>query len=243
MEVVARGLTAAYPGGPSHKAGDLVVLASSALTQDGPVAFTMPSPVAMALKVAVASGIAADKRRRELTFQTVPGPHGMESCVAPAQEPLLFDFFEHCMIAVTFSFQSVESFANFIVAQKLKSTMCLQRGEKTQEYDAAGIQRNVPTAEKLSTVLPALLSVPNPKGSKIWQEFVELRRLRDSTVHLKSTDQYGKNPQNAIDSLFFNFFNRRATDFPRLALDIAEYFSRDRVPRWLRGARLALARG
>jgi len=240
VERLAHDVPAAYPGGPSHKAGSLIVLASLASTADGPVSFPVPSPVGMALQVAMTSANLAHELKARFRFETAPSPKGSARSVAGDQEAALFDFFQHCMVAATFSFQSVESFANFVIANRVKSTMAIDRDGDPKEYDALGLQRHVSTAEKLSTVLPTLLSLPTPKGTKIWEEFVQLRRLRDSTVHLKSTDQYGKNPQDNADSLFFNFFNCSPRDFPRLALDIAEYFTPDHAPRWLRGAREAL---
>ncbi|MAX25307.1 MAG: hypothetical protein CMJ19_12475 [Phycisphaeraceae bacterium] len=240
VERLAHDVSAACPGGPSHKAGSLIVLASLASTADGPVSFPVPSPVGMALQVALTSANLAYELKTRFRFETVPSPMGLARSVTGDQEDALFDYFQHCMVAVTFSFQSVESFANFVIANKVKSTMAIDGKEGRKEYNAYDLQRRVSTAEKLATVLPTLLSRPTPKGTKIWQEFVALRRLRDSTVHMKSLDQYGTNPQDSGDSLYFNFFNCSPRDFPRLALDIAEYFTPDHVPRWLRGAREAL---
>ena len=50
------------------------------------------------------------------------------------------------------------------------------------------LERNLTTKEKLATILPALVGVPNPKGKKVWQDFAALKDARDATIHIKSKD-------------------------------------------------------
>ena len=58
------------------------------------------------------------------------------------------------------------------------------------DWDSATIERRCSTEEKLAVILPALYQKPTPKGLKVWQHFVDLKEFRDSTVHLKSSNQY-----------------------------------------------------
>ncbi len=43
--------------------------------------------------------------------------------------------------------------------------------------------------DKLDKVLPQIYSVPSPKGKKVWEHYIEMKRVRDRIIHLKSIDQ------------------------------------------------------
>jgi len=67
---------------------------------------------------------------------------------------------------------------------------------------------------------------------------VKLKRARDATIHLKSTDQYpnqyAKSQVIDHDTLFYQFLNNDPTEFPKFAINMIKYFAGVKgQPRWL----------
>lgn len=235
---LAKDLPPAYPGGPSHKAGAIIYPSTVTRESKGnTIGFIRPSPTALALSIAIKASKKAVKLRQTIAFEDVVTPHGSGKSVAKENTPHLYDYFEYCMIAVTFSFQALETFCNDMIAKNLKGTYSLQRRNSVKKVSADELQRIPPTEEKLSTILPDILKIESPKSKKVWQNFKELKRTRDTTIHLKTYDAYS---QGKIDkeSLFYEFFRTEADEFPRFALEMIKFFtnSKEAGP-WLELAR------
>jgi len=146
------------------------------------------------------------------------------------------------MSAVTFSFQSLESFANWVIGRRIKGSFPVQRRDQIVELAPHELERNLSTEEKLAQVLPKVFGLPTPKGKKVWQGFKKLKHMRDSTIHLKSFDVAAR--QLDERSLFFEFLNSRTTDFPKLALEVIEYFyAKEDKPRWAKEFRALMCTG
>ena len=125
----------AYPGGPSHKAGSVLCLTT--LTRDSKgnlIDFLTPSPIALALSIAIKASKRAIKLRQTIAFVDVVNPHGPAKMTTKVST--LFDYFECCMVVVTFSFQALEVFCNDMIAKKFKGTYKLQRKKKVIEVSA-----------------------------------------------------------------------------------------------------------
>ena len=234
---LAKDVPAAYPGGPSHKAGSPVYLTTVSRDARGHcVGFITPSPTALALSLAASAGKRAVDLRATLALKDVVTPYGSGMSVAQENLPHLFNYFEQCMVAVSFSFQALETFCNDIIANKLEGTFQLRRRRRAEEVSSDELQRIAATEEKLAIVLPAILGLKSPKGRKVWQHFTELKRVRDATIHLKSYEALNRDIDE--ESLFYQFFRLEADRFPRVALDMIEYFIiPGQVPRWFELAR------
>ena len=235
---LAKDLPAAFAGGPSHKAGAPVHLATVTRdAEDQPVGFVTPSATALALSIAMKASVEAKGLYEELVFREVLTPQGRGKSVSYEDVEPLFDYFEYCMIAVTFSFQALETFCNHTIANELKGTLDLERRKEMKTFTPLELEREASTEEKLSSILPSILGIASPKGKKVWQDFVKLKRARDSTTHLKSTDQYPNQYQSGVidrDTLFYQFLNNTPTDFPKYAIKMIEYFAElKELPRWL----------
>ncbi|HEX9002673.1 MAG TPA: hypothetical protein VGB07_22390 [Blastocatellia bacterium] len=234
---LAADVPSAFPGGPSHKTGTPVYLVTTTTNpKKQPVSFVTPSAVALALSVAMRVSVEAESLASKLQFEEVVTPTGKGKSVKNQDLGLLYDYFEHCMIAVTFSFQALETYCNHVIVDKLKYNFSLQRRDGIKSFTPAELERGVSTEEKLSVVLPSLLGVGTPKGKKVWQDFVTLKRARDSTIHLKSSDQYPNTPPTNIvdeENLFFQFLNKKPKDFPKSAIHLIKYFlDQKELPRW-----------
>lgn len=193
----------------------------------------MVSPYSLALSIAIRASHAAQKIWRRVKFQQQPGT-GKFKFIEQGDSPLLFDYFEQSMISATFSFQALEAFANQVLEDRLGGgqTYTIARKKGPQTLDSASLQRELSTEEKLATVLPDLFKVVSPKGKKIWQHFVGLKRVRDATIHLKTIDHY---VVGGVDkhTLFYQLLNHNARQFPRVSIDLMTYYNGGQQPTWL----------
>jgi hypothetical protein len=155
------------PGGVAVKKGDVLCVTSRmSTTAAGRVEFITPSPVSLALSIAVRNAQKAREAFGSLTWKQTPSANPSNWADAESL-PALYDYFEHCMVSVTFSFQSLEAFANQLVSEGLHGTMKIQRAKGEVEWDSASIERHVSTEEKLATIIPQLAKLGTPKGTKV----------------------------------------------------------------------------
>lgn len=143
-----------------------------------------------------------------------------------------FDCIEHAMATIVFSFTALEAFANgeipdsYIHHEKKNGILVpLPKPE---------IERAVGLKTKLDVILPDIFSVASPKGTKIWQGFVELKRLRDRIIHMKSADR-----QDLVTdqkSLWRSVFRHDLPCFPDTARELMQHFyaGTGSVPRWFK---------
>lgn len=235
---LAKDLPAAYPGGPSHKAGTPVHLTTS--TRDSKqhsLSFVTPSAAALALSIAMKASVQAKELYGKLKLDDALTPEGKSKLISFGNVGPLFDYFEYYMIAVTFSFQALETYCNHVIANELKGTFNLQRKDEPKTFTPIELEREATTEEKLVNVLPSIFGIKSPKGKKVWQNFVKMKKARNSTIHLKSKDQYPKQDLAGVidrDALFYQFLNNDPTDLPKAAVAMIRYFaSVKEIPRWL----------
>lgn len=233
-------LPAAFPGGPAHKAGTPVYISSLTKdTQYNAIGFITPSPTALALNAAIRSSLQARDLRRTLALTDILTPLGSGKQVANENLPHLYDFFEHCMIAVIFSFQSLEMFSNEIISRNAQTSFNLTRGKKFITLRGEELERRASTEEKIAQILPSFLHLASPTSTKLWERFLDLKTARDSTVHCKSAETK-TNITVDRESLFFQFFRQDPTEFPFTAFEIIEYFHRNGLPRWAIAAKVRI---
>lgn len=238
---LAQDLPAAFPGGPSHKAGSKGTLSTMTKDRLGRyVSFNTPSPTALALSASISAARRADRARAGLSFAKLVSPMGSTRGVPTSESTQVFDFFEECMIAVVFAFNAVEMFCNQTIADRLgQGTFSRTTKKGEQHFDSAQAQRGLSTEEKLSVVLPELLSSTSPFSTGIWQSYKTLKRIRNSTIHLKSEEAYNQGEPDRR-SLFDEFFHLATVmTFPICAIEIIGYFSKSvgGEGRWLAQAR------
>lgn len=225
------------PNAMGAKAGDLIVPVTEMKIPDlGRVMVPVVSPYRLALSIAIRASHEAKRLRKEITF--APAPRGMKAKpLESASTPVLYDYFEQCMIAATFSFQALETYSNAVIEHALKDgkTLSLQRKAGTFAFDAESLQRDVSTDEKIVAVLPMLLGIPFSKSAKLWQQFTILKRVRDSTIHLKAKDRYVLGETDR-ETVFYRLLQNDPKLYARTALGIMGHFSGGAELTWLRFA-------
>lgn len=236
---ITADVPAAYPGGPSHKAGTpLFQVTGTRDPQGRPCHFLTPSTVALFLNIAMKASLAANTLRGNLRFTAGISPDGTSRDVANEDTTALFDCFEQCMMAAIASFQALEGFANFVIGRELSDKQyTLQRRKGPETFSVDDLERVALTEEKLGVILPDLFKIASPKGKRVWGEFVDLKRIRDGTVHTKSADQYPhRRPTMNLDqsSIYYQFLYKDTTVYPKTSIAMIKYFyPTEQSPRWL----------
>lgn len=204
----------------------------------GEVSFPTPGPAALAFNIAFESARAAIAMRPQISF----AGHGRSAKpIEAASIPALFTYFEQSMTSAVFSFQCLEAFANRVISNSVKNPMELSRRRGVETLTPEELERNLSTDEKLTVVLPSVLSVRSPKGTKVWPLYRDLKEVRDSTVHLKSADHYVRGRADR-ESVYHRLLNRSPMEFPRTAAKIVRHFSLASPERWLEAAEDRLKR-
>lgn len=242
---LAQDVPAAYPGGPSHKAGaPVVVVTIGPGLHRLPLSFVTPSSPALAVSAAIKSASAAHELRKKLLFDIHSGPTGSTEGVSDGTTVELFDFFEQAFVAIVFSYQSIEAFANEEVQRLVQRPYKVSFRGDLEELDADAIERWLPTEQKLVDVIPAFMRVRPPKKAKWWASFKSLTRLRNDTIHLKAGRAY---PRALIGvpppSIFHELLATKSLMvFPNTAIAAMRHFHEGRdLPGWLTSAEAIIA--
>lgn len=217
--------------------GDIVLPITETKTpEEGLVAFPVVSSFRLALSIAIRAAQEAKRLRKTVNFN--PPVRGMKAKALEFRTaPALYDYFEQCMIAATFSYQALEAYSNEIIEQHLRDgkTLTLHRKKGTETFDAVSLQREVSTEEKVATVLPIMLSVAFQKSGPLWQHFTIIRRVRDSIIHLKSIDHYVRGEIDR-ETVFYRLLQNNPKVYPRTALRVMRHYSGGAELSWLRYA-------
>ena len=235
VSTLEQDLPPASPGGHSFKAGDLVYLTTLARTSKGEIfSFAAPNVSAMALNIAFSAARSANELRQQISYQTCSSQWGTAQAVAPDQLETLFAFIENCIVCVTFSFQALEAFCNYSISRNWRKPIEIKRKKKKELLNHEETERQLSTEEKLKSVLPKIYNKPTPAGKAIWERFIEIKKARDSCIHIKYRDQCSNGQTIDEGSLFFHFLGNDPTIFPSVAKEMITYFyAQEDRPRWM----------
>ena len=231
MTTLMSDLPALFPGGPSHKAGSPIYLSHLIKSKKHKyLGFITPSVVALSLNISFVSSINAKEIYQLIKFEDSIGPKGNQKKVANEYIKSLFDYFENCMVSVVFSFQAIESFCNSVLSEDPNKIFKVNYRGKIINKRAFEIERDSSTEEKLSEIIPQELNISIPKTDKLWQKFIDLKFVRDSTVHFKSNDMFSKIENIDDNSLFYLFIKNDPIIYPTSAFEIINYFTKSLGP-------------
>lgn len=157
------------------------------------VSFSLPSAPALFLDLAHKAFAAYRDVEVPTLFDTDP-----QLGIWPDDHKPLLDFCEQFMAHVVFAFTALESFANEVIANEVRTkgytyttTRSMRKGKAGERvmYRGEKIERNVSLNEKLAQVLPDALGVSSPKGLHLWRSYKNLKDWRDRIIHLKMADR------------------------------------------------------
>ena len=238
IEAVAKlesDLPPAYPGGPSFARGSNVFMSSTVGTSNGgSIGFAAPNMTAMALNLAINAAREASAIRSTIAFKGVPSPEGICQMISLEGSAAAFSMFEQSLSAITFSFLALEAYCNYVISRNWKKPIKIKgRKGRPEVLSPIEAERVLSTEVKIKSVLPEIFDVPTPAGKAIWGRFIELKKVRDDSVHIKYSDQY---PLGATEKegIFFQIFNGDPHTYPETAIEIIQYFYKTaQRPQWL----------
>jgi hypothetical protein len=79
-------------------------------------------------------------------------------------------------------------------------------------------------------------------GQSLWERYVQLRRLRDASVHFKSRHQWSTAGATFDESPYAYFVQEPPLSIPRAALAVLRYFALPHELVWVDGANAVLER-
>jgi hypothetical protein len=179
--------------------------------------FALPSAPALFLNLAL------DARKRRVaidldaSFVAHPTPQG----IWPEEHGPVFDYFQEFSAEVVFSFTSLEAFANECIPADFSYELLFGNRDAVI-LTGPEIERQVSLDEKLKSVLPKAHSIKSPSGTKSWQNYKELKKVRDRLVHLKSVDRRASGPEN--QTIWGLMLTEKEGNFPLMAHSVMGAF-------------------
>jgi hypothetical protein len=199
-------------------------------------------PVALSLDIAMKAATRARQAYDEIDFRNDSSspPRRTGRFMTHETEDSFLEYAEQFMIAVTFSFQAIETFANDVIGMMMQDGVPFEVGtkEKPKALTAIALQEYYSTKDKILIALPRLLNVdPMPTSGKQcqdWDNFRKLQNLRDDITHLKWHQQYRSGD---IDNrtLWYTVLNTDIERQPKAAAVVLSYFGKalGQQPQWL----------
>ena len=145
-----------------------------------------------------------------------------------------YDYLEAIMAAILFSHTAIEAFANEEIPEDFEYP-AKRRSGLLMVLRKASIERGVDLNEKLGNILPAVKNVPSPKGTETWQDYIELKRIRDRVVHMKSADRATSKHHNLYpDSIWNELLAPVQPNYPLIAKQMIAVFADPEKTHWLK---------
>ena len=205
----------------------LASIATTEKVEKGILSFGLPSSSSLFLNLSLQVKRQIDNIQIDNCFDT----HLENQGTYPDDHKLLFDFFELMISQIIFSFLAVEAFANISIPKDY--THRAKRSDKKfiEEYDKDQTERFVNLEAKLDKILPKIFDVKSPIGTKDWDNFQNIKKLRDRLIHLKSSDTSASGPE--IKTIWGDLIRNKKTDFSKQSHQIiGHYIGKKEGFRW-----------
>ncbi len=173
------------------EAGTFLIVVEPIRLRSGKVlAFQSPHVVPFYLLTAKRLRDESEPRRIDALGKTTATPDGSLRPLEPAAS---FDALEGLSLAVILAACAIEAYANDVIRRLPDDAVVevpTRLGGETVAVmrDKAGMDR-LAIGEKLTRVVPLLTGNPSIKGTKAWQAFRRVNRLRNDLVHVKPVAQ------------------------------------------------------
>jgi hypothetical protein len=149
--------------------------------------------------------------------------------------PRVFDFLELMMASIIFAYSSLEAFANEEIPENYNYETTRNRSALLVVLRKSSIERNINLDEKLSIILPQVKKVNSPKGTRIWNEYVELGRIRDRIIHMKSADRIHSTWNNHYPNTLWSYLcNPKSINYPLVSKNLFLHFKKIDETSWLK---------
>lgn len=181
-----------------HPVGSIVTLIGRILYSDKIISFGLPNMTALFLDFAYNAFEAAIEEFN----QQILDINSKTNLLKNNEE--IFHALEMMMASIIFSFTALECFANENIPEDYIYECENDDKKYTKKYHKKQIENSLSLDVKLGDILPTIMSINSPKGNKMWNNFQNLKKLRDRIIHLKSEDRKSTDPQ--IDTIWRELF-------------------------------------
>lgn len=164
------------------------------------LAFPLPSATAMMLS---SSRQAHEAARLHLEHPSLSRERG--GVVYFASNESALDCCENLMASVIFAYTALECFANEWVPTWITYKQSKKGSQAFILLGKEEIERNLHLREKLATILPYVFQKPGPKGTRAWEGFVKLEKIRNRIIHMKEADR--RESDSETDTLWKTLFS------------------------------------
>lgn len=228
LTTLAKDWTSPYTG-ILHKKGAIVEFSAiTKYTSKQLISFPIPNASAMYLKLSF-----------QLFKESQEGLDKVEAKKKEGEEVThvgditdFYDLLEKRLASIIFAYTALEVFANQTIPDKYVYEKFREDDRCKETYTKEQAERWVSLDEKLSDLLPNVLSLKTPKGKRTWDKYKKLKKLRDRLIHPKSKDLHSTGKD---DASIWNIISAKNLDNPALiAKEVISYFvdGLAEKPRW-----------
>lgn len=142
------------------------------------------------------------------------------------------DFVENLCAAIVFAFNSLETFANEVIPDDYIFRISRKDAKCIEEYNKEQIERHLNTDVKYGDVLPEIFGLKSPKNKKIWNEYKNLKNIRDRIIHLKTKDRKSSGPND--DTIWNSLLYKEFPNMAKIAKNLIAYYAiqMENKPSW-----------
>jgi len=150
------------------------------------IGFTIPSITAMMLNISHQSWLEAEN----ILERHKPFKRGTNTALYIPEEKFkdFFNSMEKRMQSYIFACSAIEHFANMSIPADYEYLKTNKAGEGFKVYKKVDIERYISLDKKLSIILPLIYKIESFVSEPLWQEYLQLKNVRDSLIHFKSKD-------------------------------------------------------
>lgn len=145
-----------------------------------------------------------------------------------------FDALEYYMASIIFAYTAIETYTNYLIPDNYEFKKLREDKKCIEIYNKEEIEKNIKLDIKIGEILPEVLGITSFKGTALWEEYLDLKKIRDRIIHLKSIDTEYQRTGDPYNHLWNDLINSgELINYTIKAKKIIEYFLVDKKPRWL----------
>ncbi|MEZ6031525.1 MAG: hypothetical protein R3C17_00350 [Planctomycetaceae bacterium] len=181
-------------------------------TEAGSTSFGLAIPNEIALALSVAGK--AQSRAVQLRNKVLQHARQVNGSLHKQEVVDAYDYLEQIQTCIVFSYKSVEAFCNASIPDDFVYTRTNSKGI-LEHYPKQQIERWINTSEKVSKILPTVLSTQDPNQESFWSGFQNLERMRNEIMHSKSSSSA---------KILAELFSDAVDDYVRASRELLHYF-------------------
>lgn len=222
------------PGGPEHLKGAVVLLVANTKFNGKNLNFGLPNVSALFLDFSNKLWTETEEYlNNEKNFLTPISKFAPPNSLSVHKKEELFDILEKRMGAIVFAYTALESFANHSIPEDFIFRQDRADRKYVEEYNREQIENYISLDIKLDKILPQIFNVKSPKGKYLWNQYIDLKVIRNRIIHLKQEDTRSTGPE--VKTLWTDLMNMKAPNYAEEVKKIINFYypEEDKKPRWL----------